>query len=518
MINSGIKFDRRNNMTLLKRTILYSTSAATIEIGIAATLYYQIYVRSYPRPEIGINSIFILILLLSLILSITIVVILHFTIFSRIQELKNYVNFIAETNNFEVDLKIKGNDEIAQFGKHVSKMIRVKNIAEKALRESEYLYKTIFETSEDSFIIIDKKLKPIHINKKFEKLFNVTFERIENKNLLDIINIIDDKIKFLDLLENVHEKPNKSSMQMSIQTENTSIIIVDALASPITIKEKPFVLLRLTDITEIKKMEIKTQEQQLQLQQADKLASLGMLVSVVAHEVNNPNSFIAFNLPHIEKIFYELLPLLDKQKEINPNLKIGNLNYDEFKADLRDLFADMKEGSNRITSIISELKNFVKNDSGVETQTIDLKDIFASALRLTNPAMKKKNPQFDIQLQEGFFISANRSKLGQVLLNLLNNALDAINEIDGKIQIKSYLDKEKNMICQISDNGCGIAEDKINFVFDPFFTTKNNSGGTGLGLSVSRSILKSMGFSINLESNLGTGTTVSIFIPKEFVK
>jgi signal transduction histidine kinase len=104
------------------------------------------------------------------------------------------------------------------------------------------------------------------------------------------------------------------------------------------------------------------------------------------------------------------------------------------------------------------------------------------------------------------------------LINIITNAIDAVETINGKIIIDCNTNDDGNVIYSITDNGCGMDEETLNKIFDPFFTTKTNSGGTGLGLSVSKSIMENMGFILSIKTELNNGTTVSLQFPKEFVK
>jgi PAS domain S-box-containing protein len=507
-------------MSLFKKTLLICTFATLFESELIYIIYYFIYFNKSHATKFSLINFPItiaFIILLSVILSSIIVIFLQLTVLSKIQTIESHVNRIAETEDFDTEVNIKGTDELAHFAKQINRMIRVKQITDKALRESENLYKTILETSDNAFIILDTAFKPIFFNKKFHDLFGYKLEEIENKNLFDVISkdINQNKLKvFYDTGVSKTAGPTT----LKLKTKTSEMLDIEALSSPISLKEKQFILFRLIDITEIKKLEAQSRENQLQLQQADKLASIGLLVAGVAHEINNPNSFISFNLPHIEKIFSEIIPILDEYARNNKEFRIGNISYNKFKIDLKDLLNDLKEGSNRITNIVNELKNFAKIDPEEETQFFDFKQIFNSAIRLLSPQIKKKNTKLEMNLTQSIFINGSSPKLGQVILNIISNALDAIKENEGIIKITSYFNGDKNFICEIIDNGCGIPNDKIRLVFDPFYTTKSNSGGTGLGLSVSRSIMKSMGFSINIKSVLEKGTTVILTFPKEYIR
>ncbi len=421
-------------------------------------------------------------------------------------ELEYGIEKILETDNFDSELEIRERDSFGSLSAKINKIIRVKRVSEKALRESENLYKTIFETSEDAFAMLDNNFQAFYINKKFSELFGYKLDELEGKNLN----------KLLTPAENFKLNPESGiPFDFKLKRKDGTLIDVDLLSSPITIKEKPFVLLRFTDISEIKKYEEETKKHQQQLQQADKLASLGLLVAGVAHEINNPNSFIAFNIPYIQQHFNEIFPVLDKYAAENPEFKIGKLPYPLFKEDLADLLKDLNEGSKRITNIVNELKNFARSAPEKSDEIFEIKEVINTALRLLASQIKKKNITVNLDIKEEYPIKGNKQKLEQVIVNCLTNALAAIEDNSGKIDI--CLSKNSDGIrAIIKDNGIGIPEDLLHLVFDPFFTTKSNSGGTGLGLSVAKNIMDFMGFLIELESKVNTGTNIILTFPKEY--
>ena len=273
----------------------------------------------------------------------------------------------------------------------------------------------------------------------------------------------------------------------------------------------------LNDVTEKIRAEEAAQKSRMQLQQKEKLASLGLLVAGVAHEINNPNSFIKFNMNYIKQYFNEIFPILDEYYQANKQFKIGKIEYLRFKDDLRDLIADMNEGSERITRIVEDLKNFAKVDQESASQEFNLSDTIKTTLRLLGPQLQNK--KITVSFEAGnYFITANQQKIGQVFLNLLSNAIEAVKPEVGLINIEINRIINDGLIITVEDNGCGIPKDVIGNIYDPFFTTKGGKGGTGLGLSVTKGLIESMDFQINIESEVDSGTKVIISVPDVYIK
>jgi len=250
-----------------------------------------------------------------------------------------------------------------------------------------------------------------------------------------------------------------------------------------------------------------------QLQQADKLASLGQLVSGIGHEINNPNQFIRGNIKIIRQAMDDILPLLDDYYESHPDLKIARLDYEFFRQHIITLIDDMANGSARIKGIVEDLKRFARRDEGLLIDTVDVNAIIRESVRLVH---NQVNKTADVQLalaDDLPELTGNVQKIQQVFVNLLINAGQAIPEgRRGLIEVTTeYGDAE--VIARVSDNGSGMSERTMKQIFDPFFTTKRARGGTGLGLSIVYRIVEEHGGTVAVASKIGEGTTFTTTIP-----
>jgi len=251
-----------------------------------------------------------------------------------------------------------------------------------------------------------------------------------------------------------------------------------------------------------------------QLIQSYKLASLGKLVAGVAHEINNPNTFIRGNIKILSEAFESILPILDDHYKKNMDLKIARLDYQVFRDSIPLLLDDMMGGANRIKKIVDGLRNFAKKDEGLLTDEVDINHLIQNNLRITSKEVRKHaRLEFNLDSAVSTF-RGNIQKLEQVLMNFLINAAQAMERDDGVIVIETGMDKAKDeVIIKIIDNGKGMNEKTKKHIFDPFFTTKRDKGGTGLGLSISYGIIREHKGRIDVDSQLGIGTTFTIRIP-----
>ncbi len=255
----------------------------------------------------------------------------------------------------------------------------------------------------------------------------------------------------------------------------------------------------------------KTYEQQIQ--QADKLASLGQLVSGIGHEINNPNQFIRGNVKIVRQALEDMLPIVDTHYESHPDLKIARLKYAFFKEHIMTLVDDMAHGSERIKGIVDGLRSFARKDEGMLVDLVDVNTLLGATTRLVqNEVHKRATIELDLAEQLPTF-PGNSQKIEQVLVNLIVNAAQAIpDDVKGKILVSTSLEKNQ-VVVRIQDNGKGMDEKTRKQIFDPFFTTKRTKGGTGLGLAIVFRIIEEHGGNIAVSSQLHQGTTFVIHIP-----
>ncbi|MFC1739466.1 ATP-binding protein [Planctomycetota bacterium] len=257
----------------------------------------------------------------------------------------------------------------------------------------------------------------------------------------------------------------------------------------------------------------KTYDQQLQ--QADKLASLGQLVSGIGHEINNPNQFIRGNIKIVKQSLEDMLPIVDEYHKSHPDLKIAKLKYDFLRDHIMVLVNDMASGSERIKGIVEGLRSFTKKDEGLLVDNVDINTLIEASVRLVyNEVHKRADIQLDLAENLPTFIG-NSQKIEQVLVNLIVNASQAMHDgIKGLITIGTKTDG-KDLIVKVEDNGIGMNQKTMRQICDPFFTTKRSKGGTGLGLSIAYRIIEEHGGNISVTSKPREGAKFTIRIPTE---
>ncbi|CAD5374364.1 Putative histidine kinase [Rubrivivax sp. A210] len=254
-------------------------------------------------------------------------------------------------------------------------------------------------------------------------------------------------------------------------------------------------------------------QRQRQIYLAERLASIGQLAAGIAHEINNPIGFILSNLesgrrylPQLQQ-FKAALPAGSELAVLWQQLDLGYI-----VDDLGELLSDSIAGATRIARIVRDLKGF----SGVDRpdpEDVDLNAQLATVVALVGAARPDGAPVVQSYAEGLPRLLCLPGHLNQVFVNLLNNALQAVQgQADGRVEVSTRGD-DANLWVEIADNGVGIAPDVLPRVFDPFFTTRGVGRGVGLGLTVARDIVAAHDGSVQLRSAPGLGTTASVRLP-----
>jgi len=276
----------------------------------------------------------------------------------------------------------------------------------------------------------------------------------------------------------------------------------------------------INDITELKKAEQLTELKNRQLIEADKMATIGILASGIAHEINNPNNFIMLNTQFFSKIWEDAKPVLRHYHEDHGDFGLGGMPLEESLHKTRDLLEGIAKGSRRIQKIVNGLKEFTGSEA---PRPVDLVKAIQNALLITRHLIDSSTDRFESSLPNQFesslpnqlpAVSGHRQQLEQVIINLITNACQSLKDKNGAVGINCRHDTEqKQVIITVYDEGRGISEEELKYIFDPFYTTRRDSGGTGLGLSISYNIIKNHGGELLYDSRPGEGTRATIRLP-----
>ena len=266
------------------------------------------------------------------------------------------------------------------------------------------------------------------------------------------------------------------------------------------------------------------QNTQTQLIQTEKMSSLGQMVAGVAHEINNPVSFIGGNLTYAQEYIKDLLKLVQLYQQYYPNPsqeiqeEIKVIDLDFLVSDLTKLLNSMTVGTQRIQEIVKSLRNFSRLDEA-ELKQVNIHEGIDSTLMILEHRLQATHEHSEIKVIKEYaklpLVECYPGKLNQVFMNIIANAIDALSDgVGPQIHIRTELLDDRWVAITIADNGPGMNEQVRSKLFDPFFTTKPVGKGTGIGLSISYQIIvEKHGGELNCLSDLGQGAFFVIKIP-----
>ena len=346
---------------------------------------------------------------------------------------------------------------------------------EKARQGKTVRYETTNADKEGKIRYIDLSLKPIHDSHN-----SLIYLIAEGR---DITEIKSTRLELEKHKKNLEDLVDKRTLELKTANEELQIIN-EALHEKNTIinEQNSKLINALNDL----------KETQAQLFQADKMASLGVLTAGVAHEINNPLNYIMGA--------YE-------------GLKLQGAHAGDEDAEI--LLNAIKTGVDRVAGIVKSLNQFSRNTSS-DNEECHIHEILDDSLVMLQSQLNNRIQVHKSYSNETFITFGNVGNIHQVFLNILSNAEQGI-EGTGEIVIKTSK-KDNHLIITISDTGKGIEQEELTKITDPFYTTKDPGKGTGLGLSIAFGIIKDHGGSLEFESEVNKGTTVTVILPQKGMK
>ncbi|MAT15981.1 MAG: hypothetical protein CMJ46_12010 [Planctomyces sp.] len=396
------------------------------------------------------------------------------------------------------------------------------------LTQFEQRTRIILNTTAEAFVSIDLFGTIIDWNTSAEKIFGYTAQEIIGKNVTE--TIVPDRYReqIAEMLNQFQETRILSEVQNTFETtarhEDGHEVPIALSLNVVQLEAAPIITGFAHDIT--KRCELESQ-----LIQSEKMASLGQLAAGVAHEINNPVGFVTSNVATLEDYIAVFKQVVEMQGEVidmvrsssDESLLVKLKEIEEYKAkedyqylreDIDDLIKESNEGLIRVKEIVQNLKSFARVDEA-ETKEADINECIKATIKVVWNEIK-----YNCELVQDFGkipqIRCYPGQLNHVFMNLLVNAAHAIKE-RGTIIVSTEAD-DKYVIVKIQDDGHGIKPEHIPNLFTPFFTTKPVGKGTGLGLSIAYGIIQKHKGLIEVESEVGQGTTFTVKLPLEGVE
>jgi PAS domain S-box-containing protein len=399
----------------------------------------------------------------------------------------------------------------------IARDISERKQAEQALQASEEKYRSILQSIEEGYYEVDLTGNFTFFNNFLVKSLGYTREELMGLNNRQYMSPETAKLVFETFNEVYRTGNPKRDFQWDLINKDGTRRFAEVSVSLMrneTGEPKGFYGIA-RDVTERKQAEEQLRHHEQQMMQASKMVALGTLVSSVAHEINNPNNFIMLNAPLLLEAWESSKPILEEYYEKNGDFIIGGLKYTEMREMIPVLFSGILDGSRRIKEIVEDLRDFVRRDASDMTQSVDLNAVIKSAITLLSNMIMKSTQKFSIEYASDLpRLRGNFQRFEQVIINLIQNACQALPDSQRGISVStSYDEKKRSILISIQDEGMGIPPKALPHIMEPFFTTKRDSGGLGLGLSISSRIVKEHGGTLTFTSQPGKGTTAEIILP-----
>ena len=380
--------------------------------------------------------------------------------------------------------------ELSETIGNLQKEIAERRRAEAALAESEKKYRFLFEGSPACSVIIgpDGLLKDA--NKSFAQNLGYTSEEVIGKPVRDFIPAYDRERVSEGIAKRLAGEQIFSDLDTPVTAKDGSVHFLNfAIGQALLYDRETYIGMLITgvDVTERRRAEKLARQQQQNLIQADKMATLGVLVSGVAHEINNPNNFIILNSDNLADIWKDLKPILQKYREQHGDFMLAGLHFDEIREEVQPLISGISEGAKRIRNIVQNLKDFARQEPGDMNQLVQINAVVDAATLILGNLIKKTTDRFSFVSGEGIppFKGAFQ-KIEQVVINLVSNACQALSARNQAVTVTTAFARERGrVLVTVKDEGTGISPENLKHIMNPFFTTKRDSGGTGLGLAIS---------------------------------
>jgi PAS domain S-box-containing protein len=390
--------------------------------------------------------------------------------------------------------------------------------AEEALRESELALRMVFEQAPIGIALADTAAaRIIRANRRYCELLGRTEDQIRNIDIQSITHP-DDWSRQAVLREGLLQgKTQHFTMEKRYLRPDGSMVWADLTVVHLYDGkgEGRYDLTMAQDLTERRRAEERQKTQQQKLVQAQKMASLGMLSAALAHEVNNPNHAITLNAGVMERFWEGLVPVLEEYRADYGDFSVAGMRYEELKGEMPTCIFGIQTAARHIGEIVAGLKVFSQVDDKPLMDLVDVNLVVKAAVTLMSKAVAQATSRFTVTLADGLPpVRGSFSRLEQVFINLLQNACDALPSIQAGIQAQTWLDAGSGRVClSVKDEGVGMSREVRDRIQEPFFTTRRESGGLGLGITISQSIVETHGGEMGFDSSPGKGTRVTVSLP-----
>ena len=399
--------------------------------------------------------------------------------------------------------------KLSEANKYLNDEIIERTLAENRLQQAMEMLQAVFDGIFDPLVLLSNDFEVKMMNKSATAYYGIeSYEEMVGKICHHIFVGNPDPCEGCEkALTNLGSRPSTFERRGLFDSDKTErVVLYPIMDDNGEIRD---LIVRISDITERKKID-------RYLVQNEKMASLGILVSSIAHEINNPNSFVAFNVPILRDYIDVMMPIIDDYAEKYPDVEFCNMTFEEFRRDMTKIMDNIDHGSDRISTFVSNLKEYSKVNFEKPNSWIELESVIEKAYSICRSKINTEVKTFSIHKPDKLpKIYTDPFALEQILINLLLNAVQSVDKQDSwiKISVKVGSPNKNNIAIEVQDNGIGMDKKTMRLIFDPFFTTKSKASGTGLGLYICHNLSQGLGGNIEIESEPGKGSIFRLVLP-----
>ena len=410
----------------------------------------------------------------------------------------------AELGKLNLELEERVQQRTAQLGKEVVD----RKLAEEKLRKNKEMLQMVFDGISDPLVMLGKNLEIRLLNKAAYAYYRIGQKDVFGMPCHQAFRGIPVQCENCEVpaavINDQHLMLEREGFMDASKIEQVVVYPIEKMDI-----EEGAAIIRISDITNEKLL-------QKQIVQTEKLSALGFLVSGVAHEINNPNNFISFNIPILKQYLNKIIPIVDEYAKDHEKFQPFGMTYPQFREDVLKLLGNIENGSRRINTAVSNLRGIYRTKGKAKLNRIDVKEVIEKSVSICRSKINRMVNSFEIDIPKDLpLIKTDSEAIETAVINLLINAAQAADKDNSWIRLKVILEgsSQNDLIIEVSDNGCGFDEKIKNHIFDPFFTTKSPNEGTGLGLTLCHNAIRKSGGRIEVDSVAGQGSTFKVILP-----
>ncbi len=422
------------------------------------------------------------------------------------EELKTYQNHLEQ-------LVFERSRDLEETTQHLKRENEDHVRAQTALHESEERFRQIFEQSEDAIVLISPSDGTIiDINPTAERIFRKGREELLTGGLSALCGVEGYKYLRFTIEQILSDGQPGRIERLECAIAPDQVRILSFRGKEITLQGKGVVYSTFRDITNRIRLEEQALEIQARLIQANRMTSLGTMVSSVAHEINNPNNFLLMNAGIIKRAWEDIAPVIEDHYQANGDFAVAQSMWSSARRFLPDAIEGLQQGAVRISDIVGNLKSYGREDRFKHDAVADVNAVVQLSTSILSHLISSSTRKFTLELAEELPLARGSARqLEQVVINLIQNALLALPDPGHGVSVRTGYDQDNDhVLITVADEGNGIPQEIAARIMEPFFTTRLEKGGTGLGLAISSTIVKEHGGSIDFVSQPEVGTTFTV--------